>query len=98
MSLKRGDLCFVVGDGALDPNRDKVVTVVKPLGDRIYEWPNGHVARLSSYEVEPPLINAYGDRQEIVPESYLRKIDNPGDDAVDESVAWLPPVPQLETV
>lgn len=32
-----------------------------------------------------------------IPDRWLRPIRDPGDDAVDESHAWLPPVPVKET-
>ncbi len=32
----------------------------------------------------------------FVPDKYLKPIDNPPDNAVDESARWLPPVPQTE--
>ena len=32
-----------------------------------------------------------------IADCFLKPIDNPGDDAVDESHAWLPPVPQEVT-
>jgi hypothetical protein len=43
------------------------------------------------WHMDPPVIHCGLDLQWTAP--YLRVIDNPGDDATDESAAWLPPVP-----
>jgi hypothetical protein len=41
----------------------------------------------------PTLLTPYGFPAEVIPDRCLRPIRDPGDDAVDESRAWLPPVP-----
>lgn len=49
--------------------------------------------RLPGWVYEPRFIAADGVAVEWLEDCCLRPIRDPGDDAVDESKAWLPPVP-----
>jgi hypothetical protein len=42
---------------------------------------------------EDGLKNWQGGLGHVIPDEYLKPIRDPGDDATDESKAWLPPVP-----
>jgi hypothetical protein len=42
---------------------------------------------------DPPIVDPADGREVHIEDIHLRPIRDPGDDAVDESAAWLPPVP-----
>lgn len=88
MNCKPGDLAVLVRMlSAQDlPYLGKPLTCVRLAEDATFTWgePFWEVAEL------PP---AYAVR-----DSCLRPIRDPGDDAVDESKQWLPPVPQTDTL
>jgi hypothetical protein len=109
MNCKQGDLARIVRDDYPD-NVGRIVTVLRPSSD--YELvaavPGGF-----HWEVHcstPLAVGAY-DRiagrlsapftyrnQATVLDSDLKPIRDPGDDAVDESHAWLPPVPTTKEI
>lgn len=73
MNCKPGDLAVLVR-ARLDPTHlGKIVSVIK--------WD----ARLEGWVVKPPLFTN-GVEWGAVKDSSLRRIDNPGDDAVDEVI------------
>lgn len=87
MNCQRGDIAVVVGQG-----RDE--------GD----WALGRIVQcVSLYEFEgyecwlikDPLISPRGDRYIGVYDGSLRPIRDPGEDAKDETLSWLP-VPSKE--
>lgn len=84
MNCRPGDLCYIFGSPEWSVN-GRVVTAVKPL----------MVGLEPCWEIMPILDGKWW----ACPDKRLRPIRDPGDDAKDESTAWLPPVPQVkETV
>lgn len=97
MTLKAGDLCFIVNSEA--GNNGKVIQLVKPLGIfNLLSWNDDVGKHVMFWEIVPSLPDFTGEWGNDCPVTQLKKIDNPGDDVVDESFAWLPPVPQLEEI
>lgn len=93
MNVKPGDLAMWVA-----PAEDMVHCI-------------GHVVRVTGWATDDPVPhrsvtfegnltfidwNGNARRPPSVFRIGLRRIDSPGDDAVDESHAWLPPVPSKE--
>lgn len=94
MAIKPGTMCYIVESEA--GNNGKVVQAVKIIGyGNIYDR-NGFLTEGNVWEIDPPLPDYSGKIGVQCPEFQLKPMDNPGDDVVDESFAWLPPVPQLE--
>lgn len=91
MNVSRGDLCRVVSNeySVAHGMVDRFITVTT-LVRNMRNQPSWH------YE-GPLFFSAYdGLEIECVPDSYLRRIDNPGDDAVDEMVLRVPvPMPEI---
>jgi hypothetical protein len=86
MNCNPGEIAIVVfsrGGG----NEGKIVTCIQPLQHTFLEC--GTVA---AWVTEPMLENRLGI-EVPTPDHQLRPIRDPGDDAVDESKEWLPPVP-----
>jgi hypothetical protein len=87
MNCKPGDLAIVVFSVA--GNEGKIVRCLRMVGQ------GRHVTGDSgpAWEVAPELKSVTGSHRNLTLDAYLRPIRDPGDDAVDESKAWLPPVP-----
>lgn len=86
MNCKPGDLAVVVNGGQWHQEHVGKIVSVKRLA-----WPNEYGP---TWEYEPELWSTKW--QLYVPcleDVAIRPIRDPGDDAVDESKAWLPPVP-----
>lgn len=85
MNCKPGDLARVKS-GYPEVNVGRIIRVLQAFnffGGALWRY-EGH------------LETDFGTRCTAVSDDCLMPIDNPGDDAVDESAAWLPPVPTLE--
>jgi len=85
MNCKPGDLAVVVSSAA--GNEGKIVKCLQHV-----RHPFIDAGVLDAWLTEPMLRNVLG-KQVPSPDFRLRPIRDPGDDAVDESKAWLPPVP-----
>ncbi|MGJ7529839.1 hypothetical protein [Variovorax sp. GB1P17] len=86
MNCKPGDLAFYVG---LDQSQwGRVVRCIEI-------HPFSQIIRVNCWITDPqlPVKEMDGRLSEAIYDSSLRPIRDPGDDAVDESKAWLPPVP-----
>lgn len=86
MNCKPGDIAVVIfsrGGG----NEGKIVTCIRPV-QRLYL----ECGTVAAWMTEPMLVNRLG-LEVPTPDHQLRPIRDPGEDAVDESKAWLPPVP-----
>lgn len=99
MNCKPGDLAVIVFAAKLS-QIGRLVEVLhrgEEYGDGAVYW---HV-RVQGSPVKVAIIsanNVHTGRFETrldcdVPDAWLRPIRDPGDDAIDESAAWLPPVP-----
>lgn len=84
MSLKTGDWVIVRGK---PPNtaHQKFVGVIRQVGEVVCQDYLGKHWQL----VPPTLVGACNLQWTS---KYLRKLEDPSDDAVDESSAWLPPI------
>lgn len=82
MNCKPGERAFVIA-GFPASNLGKVVRVLKLEGN-LWEY-EGHLDSMFP-----------GARAWRVADDCLCPIRDPGDDAIDESKAWLPPVPTKE--
>jgi hypothetical protein len=85
MNCKPGQLAVIVKSVA--GNEGKIVRCIRFIG-KVDGWVGD-----DRWEIDCTLIGLRGARTRSVQDSYLRPIRDPGDDAVDESAAWLPPVP-----
>lgn len=84
MNVRPGDLAMIVGasDEHGAPHVGKVVQVLAPSAYYPKCWETG------------PLLHSCINGCRIAwLDAHLRPIRDPGDDACDESAAWLPPVP-----
>jgi hypothetical protein len=91
MNCKPGDLAVVVRAGPLTQDfLGRLVTVKRPGPDLFVD---GIV--YASWEYEPELRNSVGVVQAIE-DACLRPIRDPGDDARDQTLNWLP-APTKET-
>lgn len=101
MNCKPGDLARIVC--AASPNRDRIVRCIRLLQcgeemvlDGVIFAPTIHA---EFWAVEGCLLGADPCGKDIeidggpVGDRWLRPIRDPGEDAKDESHAWLPPVP-----
>lgn len=93
MNCKQGDLAVIVGGGgpANSVNRGKFVTIGKFLG-HVNGW-----AGSDRWEVDVDVVGTFGTLYRHVRDCYLRPIRDPGEDARDETLQWLP-VPSKEEV
>jgi hypothetical protein len=88
MNCKPGDLARVVHPGN---NLGKIirVTTLDPVPHSVH----GHCWH---YEGGPLMATEFNAPLSAYCDVWLRPIRDPGDDAVDESHAWLPPVPTAQ--
>lgn len=90
--LKPGGLAMLVR--CLVPeNNGKVVTLIKRHPEARICMADGSVQLMPAWQIDTVIPAWRGKQQSIVEERKLIPFDEPGDDAVDESKAWLPPVP-----
>jgi hypothetical protein len=84
MKCKPGELAIVVGgyDPMCPPPLGAIVRVTRP---------NCHFP--TCWEMSPPVFDPRDGCEVVIEDRHLLPIRDPGDDAVDESKAWLPPVP-----
>lgn len=87
MNCKQGDLAVVVK--SYRGFEGRIVRCVRLVGNR--EWVNLGVQ--PTWYVDPPF--PVKDYPHHIADSQLRPIRDPGDDAQDESLSWLP-VPSRE--
>lgn len=89
MNCRPGDLAIVVQVRIPEGlhNLGKVV--------RCLSTTKGPISGLPCWRTDPPLTTT-GTRQAVVRDAHLRPIRDPGDDARDETLEWLP-VPSRET-
>jgi hypothetical protein len=94
MNCKPGDLAVVVK--ACGPNIGKIVRCIAFLPAHKVLTSRGKEI-LACWSIDPPLpSHMAGVLADVAPDDWLRPIRDPGDDAIDESRAWVPPVPTLE--
>jgi hypothetical protein len=96
MNCKPGDLAIQVHSNA--NNHGALYTVLSWVGT--YRFNGGAEPHHDCWNVrcEQRVVGTLGQVTEaggvrVIPDTYLRPIRDPGDDARDESLAWLPPVP-----
>lgn len=87
MNCEKGDLAIVVRSVA--GNAGRIVRVVGWLG----LVPGYTADDYWRVDCASPLYNKTGDLVSWLSDGQMRPIRDPGDDATDESKAWLPPVP-----
>lgn len=93
MNCKPGDLAVIVRSQC--GNEGRIVRVLRYVGKK--RFTSGKTYQdcwlLEGRLVERCLLAEQLGGDAIQPDDRLRPIRDPGDDAVDESKAWLPPVP-----
>jgi hypothetical protein len=100
MNCKPGDLAFVINDDkGCEQNIGRIVKVLGPAG-RHSKYGDWSIEPTSGefliYQPRTKLVSRYADEKWswiVFPDRDLRPIRPQGDDAADESRAWLPPVP-----
>jgi len=95
MNCKQGDLAIVVR--SVCGNEGKIVRCVSYLGRLDWHLSDGSVIWSETWMVDRALPNEWGVLGFQMEDAQLRPIRDPGEDAQDESKAWLPPVPHKET-
>lgn len=101
MKCQPGDLAIVVNDCSMPINNGRLVRVVRKADPREYFNPNvdWDCAAVSPIWVIRGHLAEPGNEGFGYRDSELMPIRDPGDDAQDETLGWLPvPLPQLETV
>jgi hypothetical protein len=88
MNCKPGDLAVFVR--SYIGNEGKIVRILR-LAD-VHERRDYDPSEII-WATDRPVLDTFGGWGCTAIDSYLRPIRDPGDDAVDESKAWLPPVP-----
>lgn len=88
MNCKPGDLAVFVRSEA--GNEGKIVRCVRFIGLRHWPIPDGQFIDDPSWEIDPPVLSSTGFLLDHAPDSFLRPIRDPGDDAQDETLQWLP--------
>lgn len=86
MNCKPGDLAVIVRPEY--PNGDKPDTWA--LGRIVVCASLYHWASVPCWRLVEALIDRHGDELEGIPDADLRPIRDPGDDATDETLLWLP--------
>jgi len=89
MNCEPGDLAVITKSWA--GNEGRIVRVVCWIG-KIDGWSNSDRWEI---EAERPLISSKGRLHFHAPDSFMRPIRDPGEDARDETLQWLP-VPSIE--
>jgi len=90
MNCKKGDLAIAVKSVA--GNEGKIMTCIRYIGSVEGYFGSDY------WEVDLSTPSKYGKNNRIYRDSWLRPIRNPGDDAKDETLEWLPvPSKQKET-
>lgn len=85
MNCKKGDLAVIVQSNCAPQHIGKIVSCVRLL----------NIENIQYWEIEKTLENPGGIPYWCVADQRLRPIRDPGDDAQDESLQWLP-VPSTE--
>jgi hypothetical protein len=94
LNCKPGDLARYVGK--VPANIGRFVRTVEFVKEPSQKWPGVIVP---SWSVNPPLYMPDGSRARLVADRLLRPIRDPGEDARDETLSWLPvPTKNTETV
>jgi hypothetical protein len=94
LNCRPGDLAIIVNSVA--GNEGKIVRCIRLDPEHILRHIDGNLYTTASWEVDEAVRGWAGDIHHFVPDSKLRPIRDPGDDAEDESKAYLPPVPTRE--
>ena len=91
--FKVGDVCMYKPVGQDNPkNLGKIFTLVKYLGKV------SGIKHNDSWETDTTFVYTDGSIENLCPEFAMRKLDNPGDDAVDEMVSLVGPAPKIKEV
>lgn len=93
MNCKQGDLAIIVR--SYSGNEGKIVRCIKIRETNCSSLlPDGSFSSPDVWwEIDQTLPSWNGLPGDDIADSQLRPIRDPGDDAQDESKAWLPPVP-----
>ncbi|MNL15670.1 hypothetical protein D3C87_1366720 [compost metagenome] len=96
MNCKPGDLAQIVAPYD-EKGRGHFVTVVRRAKrrERLGGCDFVHASPVPGWVCDGsvPMWDGFIARRLVIADECLRPIRDPGDDAVDESAAWLPPVP-----
>lgn len=95
MNCKPGDLAIIVRSVA--GNEGKIVRCIKYAGKIRWLVIGGGEEFKESWEVDSLIRSIDGTRTNLIKDDQLRPISDPGEDAQDETLQWLP-VPSTETV
>ncbi len=95
MNCKPGDLAIIIASSA--GNEGKIVRCVRLIKAKDYWYkPSGQRYEDATWEIDRLLPDYAGQLGRTIGDSQLRPIRDPGDDATDETLLWLP-VPSRET-
>jgi len=88
LNCKAGDLAIMVKSVA--GNEGKIMRCVNFLPKQKFLFPGDIEYEGPAWEVDVLLKGWKGCKVSLVPDEYLRPIRDPGDDATDETLEWLP--------
>lgn len=88
MNCKQGDLAIVVRSSA--GNEGKIVRCLRLIKSIIWVDVDGKGSRHPTWEIDVLLPDWSGIFTNYICDYQLRPIRDPGDDAVDETLIWLP--------
>lgn len=91
LNCKAGDLAVVVKSEA--GNEGKIVRCLRYLGYQLWRDRDNSPLCRPTWEIDQGLYSLDGSLRSEICDDQLRPIRDPGDDAKDESLSWLPPVP-----
>lgn len=91
MNCKPGDLAVVIKSDA--GNEGVILRCIRLSGVASWLGPRGETTLSPVWKVDRLLTDWQGASNDEIADDQLRPIRDPGDDAIDESKAWLPPVP-----
>lgn len=81
MNCKTGDLAILVR--VLKPKNSWLIGRLLIVGAPSYYYEK-------SWAIDPPLLDPVSGREFHIKDEHLRPIRNPGHDAADETLSWLP--------
>lgn len=91
MNCKPGDLAIVIRSSR-GVSVGKVVQCIRPLIGYVFQ----NLGSADAWLTEPMLKGGPYDQETPCPDAWLRPIRDPGDDATDETLLWLPAPKQTE--
>jgi len=88
LNCKAGDLAIMVKSYA--GNEGRIVRCLAFMPNELFLIPGGAIICVPAWKIDVLLKGVNNKTTLFVPDSCLRPIRDPGDDATDETLEWLP--------